>query len=402
MLSLILALFIGILAGTITGLLPGIHTNLIAIILLSASAFLLTFLSPLALIIFIASMAVTHTFVDFIPSIYLGAPDEDTALSVMPGHKFLLKGRGHEATLLTLAGSTIAIIILIIITPVFIFLIPKIYPFIQKMMAFILILVSIFLLSKEHKSKIWAFFIFLLAGFLGIATLNLNLTQPLLPLLTGLFGSSTIIYSISQNLKVPEQKIGKLILQKKKLIKPIIATTLVSPICSFLPGLGSSQAAIIGSEIFQGKQNLDKKQFLILLGSINTLVIAVSFLTLYLINKSRTGAANIIQQITILTPKDLIFTTLAIIFSAIASIFITIKISEFFAKNIHKINYTKISYFVLIFIILIITMFSGFIGLLILTASTFLGLTCIYLGIRRGFLMGSLLIPTILFYLPFA
>jgi putative membrane protein len=120
MFQLLIALFIGIFFGTITGLLPGIHTNLIAIILLGASPFLLIYLTPLALIIFIASMAITHTFVDFIPSIYLGAPDEDTVLSIMPGHKFLLKGRGHEAILLTLTGSAVAIIILIFITPIFI------------------------------------------------------------------------------------------------------------------------------------------------------------------------------------------------------------------------------------------------------------------------------------------
>ena len=398
LLILIFTLLAGIATGTVTGLLPGIHTNLIAIILLSSSPILLTFLSPLALIIFITSMAITHTFIDFIPSIYLGAPDEDTALSIMPGHKFLLKGRGHEATLLTLVGSTLAIFLLIIITPIFLFLIPKIYPFIQKMMAWFLIWISIFLISRETESKLWAFLIFILAGFLGLATLNTNLEQPLLPLLTGLFGSSTIIYSISQNLKIPEQKIGKLILQKKQLIKPIIATTLVSPICSFLPGIGSSQAAIIGSEI---TGQLDRKQFLILLGSINTLVMAISFITLYLINKSRTGAANIIQQLIQINSKDLFFIILTIILTATIAIFITIKISKIFAKNIHKINYTKISYIIIIFIILITTFFSGFLGLLILIVSTFLGLTCIYSGVRRGFLMGALLIPTILFYLPF-
>ena len=400
MFQLLIALLIGIFFGTITGLLPGIHTNLIAIILLGASPFLLTYFTPLALIIFIASMAITHTFVDFIPSIYLGAPDEDTVLSIMPGHKFLLKGRGHEAILLTLIGSATAIIILIFITPIFIVAVPKIYPFIQKMMAFILIWISIFLISKEKQSKLWAIIIFLLAGFLGIATLNLNLKQPLLPLLTGLFGSSTIIYSISQKLKIPEQKIGKLILEKRKLIKPIIATTLVSPICSFLPGLGASQAAIIGSEIFPKHKQLNRKQFMILLGSINTLVMAVSFITLYLINKARTGAASTIQQIMQITPKDLIFIITAVIIAAAISILITSKISKLFAKKIHKINYSKISFVVLLFLIVIITIFSGFLGFFILTISTILGLTCIYTGIRRGFLMGALLIPTILFYLP--
>ena len=398
LIQIILALIVGILAGVITGLIPGIHTNLVAVFLISLSAFFLTFLQPLAIIIFIASMAVTHTFVNFIPAVFLGAPDEDTALGIMPGHKFLIKGRGHEAVLLTLTGSTLALLLLIFITPIFIFIIPKIYPFIRQMMAWLLIWISIFLISKEKESKLWAIIIFLLAGFLGLATLNLPIKQPLLPLLTGLFGSSALIYSISQKTIIPKQKISRLILNKKQLIKPAIATTLVSPICSFLPGLGSSQAAIIGSEIVP---RLDRKQFLILLGSINTLVMSISFVTLYLISKPRTGAANAIQQITQITLTELFYILGAVLLASIASIFITIQISKLFAKHITKINYSKISLVVLAILVIATLSFSGFYGLLIFIAATSIGLTCIHAGIRRGFLMGSLLIPTILFYLPF-
>jgi putative membrane protein len=84
----------------------------------------------------------------------------------------------------------------------------------------------------------------------------------LLPLLTGLFGSSTIIYSIKSKTKVPKQKSDKLKINKKDLIKPTLATIIVSPLCALFPGLGSSQAAIIGSQI-SGKQN--REQFMILL-----------------------------------------------------------------------------------------------------------------------------------------
>src|SRR3989344_9053716 len=134
MLELLIALFIGVIAGVIAGLLPGIHTNLISAILISSSGFLLVFLSPIALFIFIVAMSITQSFVDFIPSIYLGAPDEDTVLSTMPGHNLFLKGSGHEAVILTIIGSSIAVVLFIIFIPFFIFILPKIYPFIQRMM----------------------------------------------------------------------------------------------------------------------------------------------------------------------------------------------------------------------------------------------------------------------------
>lgn len=395
MFNIIITFILGISAGTLTGLLPGIHTNLIAAITIS-NLNLLTDIPTTILVIFIISMATTHTFLDFIPSIYLGAPDEDTALSVLPGHKFLLKGKAHQAVLLTLIGSTLAIVILIILTPILLFLIPKITPFIQRMMSWILIWISIFLISKEKHSKLWAIIIFILSGFLGISTMNIQINQPLLPLLTGLFGSSSLVYSISKKIKIPKQKIGKLIIPKKKIIKPILSTIAISPTTSFLPGLGSSQAAIIASSISQFSQ----KQFLIFIGSANTLTLGISIITLYLINKSRTGIANFIQQVTTIDMQILIIILVTIVFASIVSIPLTILISKTFAKHITKINYTKISIIILTILLITTLIFSGIIGLLIFLTATLLGYLTILLGIRRGHLMGALLIPTILFYLP--
>lgn len=405
MLNLIAPLILGVLAGTFTGLIPGIHINLVAVLVLS-----IAFISQLpitTLLIFITAMAITHTFVDFIPAIFLGAPDEDTALGILPGHKLLLSGQGHHALKLTLLGSTIAIFTLIIVVPVFIFVIPKIYPTLQRMMAFFLIWIVILLIYNERESKIKATLIFIMAGFLGLATLNLNVEQPLLPLLTGLFGTSTIIYSIKSKTIVPEQKIEKLKINKKDLIGPTLTTIFISPICSFFPGLGSSQAAIIGSEIMpkisatKNKDKSNSEEFLILLGSINTLVMSVSFVTLFLFQKSRTGAAFAISQITQLSTTNLAAILITIALSAIIAIPISLIISKSVAKHIHKISYTKISIPILIFLIIIITIFTGILGLSILTVATILGLTCIEFQTRRGFLMGAILIPTIIFYLPF-
>lgn len=396
MLTLILTLLIGMIAGTITGLIPGIHINLVAISILSLP--IIITLPTTILLIFITSMAITHTFLNFIPSIFLGAPDEDTGLGILPGHELLINGEGHRAVKLTLLGSVIAIATLIFIIPIFITTMPKIYPFLQRMMAFFLIWIAIFLVYNEKESKIKAVLIFILAGFLGLASLNMNLNQPLLPLLTGLFGTSTIIHSIKSKTIIPKQDRGKLDVDKRDIIKPTIATILVSPICSFFPGLGSSQAAIIGSEI-TGK--LNREQFLILLGSINTLVMAVSFVTLFLFQKSRTGAAFAISQITQLSTAHLTTILITIITSSIIAIPLTILTSRIISKHIHKINYTKISYTILIFLTLIIIHFSGILGLITLIVATTLGLTAIEFQTRRSFLMGAILIPTIIFYLPF-
>jgi len=397
---IILALLTGILAGTITGLIPGIHINLIAILLLSISAYFLKIVSPLTLIIFITAMAITHTFIDFIPSIFLGAPDEDSILSVLPGHQLLLKGRAYSAIIFTLYGSVTALLIILIFTPIFIYLLPIVYPYIQRIMWIILILVSGYLIYTEKNKRLWALIIFLLAGFLGIASLNLNIQEPLLPLLTGLFGASNLIISIKQKTKIPKQKIlelKKIKLRKKFVVKPAFASIIAAPFTAFLPGLGASQAALIGKQVTDIK---DQRQFLFLLGAINTIVMGLSFIALYSIQKTRTGASVAISKlIPELTLINLSYIIATIIVAGIISFFITIFIAKLTAKNIHKINYSKLSITILVVLLIITIIFTGPIGVLIFITATSLGISTILLGIKRMHLMGALLVPTILFYL---
>ena len=72
MLEIMLALIAGLSVGTFTGLVPGIHTNT-AVAFIISLPFLAAF-SPLEVSVFIISAAVTHTFTDFIASIYIGCP----------------------------------------------------------------------------------------------------------------------------------------------------------------------------------------------------------------------------------------------------------------------------------------------------------------------------------------
>ena len=85
------------------------------------SPLLLNYTSPLGLAVFIISMSITHTFLDSIPSIFLGAPDADMAMAILPGHQLLLEGRGFEAVKLTVIGSLLCLLLGILIVPVLVF-----------------------------------------------------------------------------------------------------------------------------------------------------------------------------------------------------------------------------------------------------------------------------------------
>lgn len=396
-LEIVLAIILGVIFGVIAGLIPGLHTNLIAAILLSLTPILLKYTSPINLVIFIITLTITNIFLEIIPTIYLGAPDEESALSTLPGHDLLLKGRGHQAVFLSALGGLSGIIILLITTPLFFLFLPKTYPFFEKMMLWLLVWICIFII-KDNKEKILATIFFIFSGILGIAALNLNINQSLLPLLTGLFGTSGIIFSLNEKTIIPPQNKQIEKSEKKLFLKPILAASLVSPICSFLPGLGSSQAAIIGSKV---TGELGREQFLFLNGAINTALMGLSFVTLYLIGKSRTGSAAIISQITQMNFRELFSILILIILISIISFYITLKISKKIANRIEYLNYRLISLIILIFLIILIIFISGFLGLTVLITGTFLGLSCQYYGLRKGILMGCLLIPTIIIYWRF-
>ncbi|RLG59449.1 MAG: hypothetical protein DRN95_02035 [Candidatus Hydrothermarchaeota archaeon] len=121
---------IGVGFGTLTGLVPGLHVNTLVVMLLSLLPSLsIDKYSAVALII---AMSITHSFVDYIPSILLGAPEEDSVLSVLPGHRLLLKGKGYKAIKLTVVGGIGSLALCVAILPIGITAFPYLYTISKK------------------------------------------------------------------------------------------------------------------------------------------------------------------------------------------------------------------------------------------------------------------------------
>jgi len=398
LIQIAIALLLGVLAGCITGLCPGLHVNMLAFFIVSSSAYLSRYVQPITLASFIVAISITHTFIDFIPSIFLGSPDEDTALSILPGHSLLLQGRGHEAVMHTLYGGILGLIVILIFTPIFIFLLPKVYPFLKNIMLLILLFTSFYMLLRED-NKVLAFLVFSMSGLIGLSALALPLKESLLPMLTGLFGASSLITSIAKKQKLPKQSIAKSKMDVRGLLKIFLPTSIASSLCSFLPALGSGQAAIIASDLMKQPE---KENFLMLVGSINTIVMGLSIISLYCINVKRTGSAVAISDlISSVTLSNLFIFLAVIIVSGFVSFLLGKGISKIFARNIYRINYNKLSLGVLIFLSIVVLAFSGWLGFLVFLVATCTGLYAIASGARRTLLMGCLMLPAILLYLPF-
>ena len=88
LLDLLIACLLGVLCGTLTGLIPGIHVNTAGAFIFASSPFLLNSLSPEFLCVLLFSMSIAHALLEFIPSTFLGVPEEGTVLSIYPAMLF--------------------------------------------------------------------------------------------------------------------------------------------------------------------------------------------------------------------------------------------------------------------------------------------------------------------------
>lgn len=400
-LEIILAIAFGIIAGIITGLTPGIHINLVSTLLFSMSSILLVYTSALSLGCFIIAMAITHTFLDTLPSIYLGAPSADMILTALPGHKMLLEGKAHEAVILTIIGSFFSLVLTIVLFPLLIRNMNFLYPLTKNYIGLVLVIVVIFLIFREPtiEKKFWSFFLFSISGILGIIVLNLsNLKQPLFHLLSGLFGVSMLLISIKEKNNISQQEqCPAITLSHSIFFKSTFGATISGYFAGFLPGLGSSQAAIIAQTFLK---NIGDKGFLVLVGGINTVNMLVSIGTMYLLQKARNGAILIVGKLIghVSFNVMMLFLIVTIITGGIATL-LTIYLSKIFALLISKAPYIKIVVGVLMFISLLSIYFDGILGLIILITSTAIGVTTSLQNIGKNHLMGCLLIPVMVYFL---
>ena len=210
MIELVIACFIGILIGTTTGMIPGIHVNTAGAILFASSSFLLTFLSPEFLCVLMVSMSIAHALIEFIPAMLLGVPQEGTATSILPGHRMVLQGRSKEVIRVVSVGGFGGIMVTILMLPLFAIALPTLHEATKPFTWIILLTASIYLtyrLTANYRDFIWSLLLFILSGILGWILFQTPISSGITLMCTfsGLFGISTILFSLNDSSTIPHQ-----------------------------------------------------------------------------------------------------------------------------------------------------------------------------------------------------
>ncbi len=397
--SLILLSVIGSLIGLFSGLIPGIHTNTLAALIIPLYPYFS--LSPLEASVIISAIMSSHTFASFIPAALLGAPDENNALSVLPAHKLLLAGRGLDAITLMVIGAASALLLsasmIFFISGAFSDVYASTRPFIHYILAAI---TAALILGERKAGKIlFASTIFLMSGVLGFLVLDTRLLpvqDAMLPMLSGLFGVSTLLVSVEKKAAIPKQVNEDVRLGGWPVIKFVAIGTAAGLFVGLMPGIGASQAVVMAQSVFAVSS---PEGFLVMLGAVNSADSVFSMSALYTVGNPRSGASVAVRRILgEVGLNEMILLTGSIMLSAGMAAFLALKLSRHALSAIQKINYSALSFSVIAFISLLAFVFSGIMGLLVLATSTSIGVLCERFGVRRMHCMGSLLLPTMLFF----
>lgn len=425
--GLLLVTFLGVGAGLVTGLAPGLHVNNVAALVLASRTAWIGALSAIMpqvsgdatadvlLACFLLATAASHAVFDFVPSVFLGAPSEDTALATLPGHRLLLQGEGARAVALAARGALLGVafgsaLVLplrwVLADPVGLAeaFRPWTGPFLACLLA--ALLASDARLPRRVRRVARGAWVQLLSGLLGLAALRGASPLPadvvLFPLFSGLFGIPNLVVGIRAHPHaIPEQRVSPLLPTSRADLRCAIRGTLAGASVSWLPGLSGGSAATLASI---GPRSTSPSNFLIVLGAVSSSTTLLSVAVLFIIHRARSGAAAAVRGLVgepapwsqvIAIPDVLLALIASAVVASALSAPLAASIGRTFAMKWAHRNPQRVSGVCLVGLLVLIAGATGPVGLAIAILASVVGYVPIALRVRRVHLMAALLVPVL-------
>jgi putative membrane protein len=386
----ILAVAAGLCAGFVSGLTPGIHLNT-----LSQIASRIGPTDGNAIIGLIVAMNMMHVFLDFIPSVLIGAPHPDNYLSALPAHRVLLEGHGLDAIRHAVAGALLGSVIAVLLIPLYA---QAAVAFEGKWSRFVVpVLVLSVALQFAHEKgvrrKAWAFVVLLLSAALGTYALS-HAPDALFPLVTGFFGVPALLFGLHPTQPIPAQEpAGPL--EWEKLIPVAFVGSLAGSLVTYFPALSPSHAAYLATST----KTADSRRFLCLLGSLGASATIYSFVALAVLGKARTGSAASLAAVHPLVWSDVgLVAGIGLLCAGIGAL-CALGLARYGIRHLPRLHSATAVLLVLGFMLALVGLWNGAIGLLICGLATAVGCIPQLAGVRRSHAMAFLIAPTLLYYM---
>jgi putative membrane protein len=397
MIEILLGTLIGVILGTLSGIIPGVHANTLAGVLLSLQAAFLSFFGPLVLAGALFAALITHTFVDSIPSTFLGIPDAETSLAVLPAHALCLEGNGEEAVRIAALGSAGAMIIAVPLSVICFFLLPALQPYFDWWIGILLIATMGYMIVTSECPG-WAFALFCASGILGIFSLHYAFlswhtlagsSAILMPLLTGLFGIAVLLTAAQGTM--PEQHFRGIRMEDRTIMKYSAVGTVAGVAVGWLPGLSTATANGVLASLIGYEKN--RRTYILATSAANTSNAFIGLAALFALSRMRNGVMVALSELPLPTMSEL---TIIGVLAACAAYGITVMLSRS-ASRFNGIDGRLLNHAVIAFIGVLCIILTGPFGVGILILATALGLVPYLVNVPRVYCMGSIMVPVIVY-----
>jgi putative membrane protein len=393
--GILIGAVIGVVLGTVSGCTPGIHSNTMAGILLGVHPALLILFGPSVFAAAVTATLITHTFLDAVPSTFLGVPDPDTAISVLPAHALCMKGLGEEAVRISALGSAAGSVFGLILFPLFFILLPPLQPYLDWWIGLLLLGVAGLLVVRSAAPE-WAAAIFVASGLLGSFSMAYSYlswqvlpegSPLLLPLLTGLFGLPILLKGVSGT--IPEQSYRGIRMDRGEIFGSAAAGTIAGAVVGWMPGFSNATAnAVLASFISYTRQG---RGYILATSAANTANAFLGIAALYALSRARNGAMAAVATEEL---PQLFGILLAGCIAAVAAYPLTLLAAKG-SRYLARLDIRRLNLSVVVLLVVLTALLTGPFGLFILLLATAIGSVPQLVSVQRVFCMGAIMVPII-------
>ncbi|SFR59939.1 tripartite tricarboxylate transporter permease [Halogeometricum limi] len=402
--------FGGVLLGAVSGLVPGLHVNALALLLAAAAPTLPA--PPAAVGAAVLAAGVVHTFLDAIPALVLGVPDAATAAGSLPGHRLVLAGRGKEALRLSAVGSFAAVVVAVPLSLPLSHLVAAGRAGLYAALPYVLAAVVLALVAAEPtwRTRGWGAACFALATALGLATLGRptagslvpsEAASMLAPLFAGLFGAPVLLDALDSRGAFPPQEGTAVALSARETFRAAASGVGGGALVGYLPGVSAGVATVlalggVGGETAGGRTGSERtdRLYVVATSGADTATAVFAAAALVVLGDERSGVTVALSAVgggasPFGSSGALAVVVLAAGVGAVAVPFL----GDRYLAVVRRLPHRPLSLVVLVALWVLAGAFAGVSGVAAFAVATLVGLVPPRVGVRRVHLMGVLLGP---------
>ena len=406
---LLVAAALGVLLGTLTGLIPGLHVNTIGFLLLAVTSTVAQ--PPVVIAAAILAAGITHTYLSIVPGLVLGVPEAATVVGALPGHRMVLQGAGVEAIRLSAIGSGVALIVAVALALPLAHLIGTHHELFRQAVPVLIALIAAVLIVSEPttRGRVGGLCCMLLAVGFGQLTLDLPTDGGLLPagmvsilgpIFSGLFGAPILLDALATGGQIPAQRAGSLQIRPRVAVRAATSGALGGAMVGFLPGVSAGVASIIALGGVGGSTTAaaeTDRRYIIATSGADTSTAVFALASLVVIGSPRSGITIALEQLGGGTaPASVLTLLLLCVLAAGCALLVLLRVGEWYLEQIRRLPRRPIIIAVLLFLLALAGVFAGAVGIGVFAAAAVLGLLPPRVHTRRVHLMGVLFGPVVM------